>query len=315
MVGTVLLLGLPAALAFPSLNATATFNTFVKTYGKSYTQEEASVRLLVFASNLELVEKRNAENVAAGGKPVHGVTKFMDLTPEEFKAQYLNAKPPVLEGERSKLELNGPAADEVDWRLKGALTPVKDQGKCGSCWAHAATESVESMAFLTGGHDLMELSVQQMTSCTLFGLFGCGGGQMDAGLDYAWLVGLETAEDYPYTSGSGDTGKCTSDKSKVVVKTAGKKDVSRGEANLEAALNIGPPSIGVAAEAWQTYTGGVLTVCDGRMDHGVQAVGYTADTWIVRNSWGTDWGESGFINVARGSNLCGISDSVSYAHF
>jgi len=204
---------------------------------------------------------------------------------------------------------------DVDWRTKGALTHVKDQGQCGSCWAFSATEAIESYAHLSGKHPLYTLSPQQITSCDKTD-GGCNGGSPSRAYAYVHNAGgIETEASYPYTSGRGVTGTCHVDTSKFVVKVTGSHAVARGEPSLQTALNNGPVSVCVAANAFQTYHGGILASCPGTIDHCVQAVGYTADYWIIRNSWGTGWGEAGFLRLKRGANLCHVADDVTYPTF
>jgi C1A family cysteine protease len=299
-------------------SVTSAFTRFMEEYNKQYADEEFSVRLGIFAQNLERVNKMNEEHILIGGEAVFGVTKFSDLTPEEFKAMYLTYVPSNVSMPRVNVVLDGEAATVVDWRTKGAVTPVKDQGQCGSCWAFSATEAIESYSFLNDGK-LVSLSAQQITSCDKTD-GGCNGGNTETAYGYVHKAGgIETSTDYPYTSGGGSTGVCKFVASKVAVKIAGYKSVARGETNLKAALNNGPVSVCLAAEAFQSYRSGILRSCPGSVDHCVQAVGYD-DTnsppyWTVRNSWATSWGEQGYIRVASGSDLCKISDDVTYPTF
>jgi len=260
----------------------------------------------------------NKEHILMGGEAVFGVTKFSDLTPEEFKAMYLTYRPSNSSVPRVNVVLDGEPNTVVDWRTKGAVTPVKDQGQCGSCWAFSATEAIESYSFLNDGK-LISLSAQQITSCDKTD-GGCNGGNTETAYGYVHKAGgIETSADYPYTSGGGSTGICKFVSSKVAVKIAGYKSVSRGESNLKAALNNGPVSVCLAAEAFQSYRSGVLRSCPGSVDHCVQAVGYDDTSsppyWTVRNSWATSWGEKGYIRIASGSDLCKISDDVTYPTF
>lgn len=292
------------------------FQQFATKYGKSYeSNEEWAHRAGVFAANIERVSERNNEHVLLGGNAVHGVTKFMDLTPEEFKATYLTYK-----GRENFVEevsfVGKPVAADVDWRTKNAVTAVKDQGQCGSCWAFSATEAIESYAFLAG-QKLQELSPQQINSCDTVDL-GCNGGNTESAYEYVVEAGgLELERDYPYTSGSGNTGRCKFDSSKAAVKITGYKSVSRGEDSLQAALNEGPVSVCLAADAFQTYSSGILKSCPGQIDHCVQAVGYSSadNYWIIRNSWATDWGEEGFLRLEMGKNLCKVANDVTFPTF
>lgn len=293
------------------------FASFQEKFGKQYdSTEEWSKRLGVFASNFERMLELNKEHLLIGGEAVHGVTKFMDLTPDEFKAMYLTYTPKEHNVETVSFDLSKTYAADVDWRTKGALTAVKDQGQCGSCWAFSATEAIESYNFLAG-NKLIELSPQQINSCDKVDL-GCNGGNTESAYEYVVEAGgIETEASYPYTSGSGRTGICKFDKANVAATITGYKSVVRGEDSLKAALNDGPVSVCLAANAFQTYSSGILKYCPGQIDHCVQAVGYdtTDNYWIVRNSWATDWGERGFIRLEMGKNLCKISNDVTFPTF
>jgi C1A family cysteine protease len=292
------------------------FKNFQVKYGKTYSDNEWATRLNVFATNLEKVNKQNEEHVLVGGEAVFGVTQFMDLTAEEFKATYLTYKPSNSTVPRVSIELDGDLASDVDWRTKGAVTAVKDQGQCGSCWAFSATEAIESYSFLSTGK-LPILSPQQINSCDKTD-DGCNGGNTETAYAYVKSAGgIETEASYPYTSGGGITGRCKFNSANIAVSITGYKPVARGESNLQAALNNGPVSVCLAAEAFQTYNSGILKVCRGQIDHCVQAVGYdsTDNYWIVRNSWATSWGEQGYIRIEMGKDLCHIADDVTFPTF
>jgi C1A family cysteine protease len=295
------------------------WENFKAEHGKTYaTMEEEMERFEVFLANLKVIDERNAADTAT-----HGITKFADLTPEEFKTRYTNYKPdPARLANRTMdttIEPLPEGADAlVDW-TGTYTTPVKDQGYCGSCWAFSATEQVESDYMrLTGGEQI--LSAQQVTSCTkyIFG-GGCNGGFTENAFDYM-KAGVETDSDYPYTSGkAGVTGSCNADSSKFVVKATGYTTVSSspaGESSMASYVGkTGPLSVCVDAETWSSYTGGIMSKCGTSVDHCVQAVGIdtAAGYWKVRNSWGTSWGESGFIRLSYGSNTCAIASDANYA--
>lgn len=209
----------------------------------------------------------------------------------------------------------------ADW-TNTYTTPVKDQGYCGSCWAFSVTEQIESDWMRTGDGSAPVLSAQQVTSCTSYLLpfvGGCNGGQPEAGYEYA-EDGLVLDSDYPYTSGkAGVTGECTADLSEAVVKTTSYTNVcsnARCEDTMGAYVSgTGPLSIVVDASKWSTYTGGILETCGTDLDHAVQVVGIDTDeeSWKVRNSWGTSWGEAGFIRLAYGQNTCGLTSDANFA--
>lgn len=304
-----------ASAATISGDVMSAFANFQKTYGKSYSDAEFPKRLEIFTQNLERVNKLNAEHILIGGEAVHGVTQFSDLSPEEFKSMYLTYVPRNETVHRPLLELDGAPATVVDWRTRGAVTPVKDQGQCGSCWAFSATEAIESYFFLKTGK-LATLSPQQITSCDRVD-GGCNGGWPYRAYQYVKSAGgMELESDYPYTSGSGQTGTCKFQSSKVVAGTGltGYTSIQQSEAQLMTALNNGPASVCVAADAFQSYRGGILRSCPGQIDHCVQAVGYdsSANYWIVRNSWATTWGEEGYIRIAIGQDLCQIAQDATF---
>jgi len=308
-----------ACVSAVTLNSAVTdaFGRFMKEYGKSYDSvEEYAKRLGVFAENMERVAKMNAEHVLINGEAVFGVTKFSDLTPEEFKATYLTYRPSNRTRNVKDPVIEGPIANDIDWVSKGAVTPVKDQGRCGSCWAFSATAAIESYAKLSGKYGLEVLSAQQINSCDKRD-GGCNGGNTETAYEYVkGAGGIERNSDYPYTSGGGSTGSCKFQSSKIAVTISGYHSVSRGESALKNALNEGPASLCLAASSWQTYRGGILARCDNQVDHCVQGTGYSGSSyWRIRNSWGTSWGESGFIRLAQGSDLCRVSDDTTYPTF
>jgi len=322
-VALALLVGAASAVSF-SADSTAQkymWEEFKSEHGKRYaTMEEESTRFGNFLATLKLIDARNAKET---GTAVHGLNKFADLSQEEFKARYLNyVHDPAAAANRTKatglVDLKDGAVQ--DW-TGVYTTPVKDQGYCGSCWAFSVTEQTESDFMRAGGAQTI-LSAQQVTSCTqyiLAAVGGCAGGKPETGYTYA-EGGLETDADYPYTSGDkGVTGTCQSDPSKFVVKTTSYTNVANS-ASDEAKMGsyvagTGPLSIVVDASEWSTYTGGIMTTCGQDLDHAVQAVGINTEEgyWKVRNSWGTSWGESGFIRLAYGKDMCGIASDANYA--
>jgi len=199
----------------------------------------------------------------------------------------------------------------VDWRQKGVVTPVKDQGGCGSCWAFAAVETIESAVILATGKTVI-LSPQNMVSCTLNpqhcgGTGGCAGATSELGYEYVAGAGIASEKDYPYR---GVTGKCDESKPKSAkIVSYVKLPENNYTALLTAVATIGPIAVSVDAEPWMSYSSGVFTGCGlSRIDinHAVQAVGYGTDGgrdyWIVRNSWGSFWGESGYIRIFKHSD-------------
>jgi len=286
--------------------ADESFLNFINKYEKAYDNDELSFRLGVFRDNLEIIRKLNENNGA-----VYGIGPFTDLTAEEFNEQHTGWIPTEA-GERTVP--NGTYAGDVDWRTKSAITPVKNQGSCGSCWAFSAVESMESEAFLSGKYALEKLSCQQVVACDKKSN-GCNGGNPATAFDYIkGTAGIETEADYPYTAGGGSTGTCKYVSSKAKVKVSGKKTLSKGEDSLLTGLTGRPVSVCHDTGGWQHYSGGVMTSCSSGGGHCTQMIGYASsgDYWIVKNSWGGSWGNSGYLYLKKGKNLCGIANYASY---
>jgi len=291
-----------------------TFQKFIEDFDRTYpTESEVSGRFTIFKDNLKRIEERNAK-----GKSKHGINQFTDLSPEEFSARYLGRRATSANLTKKEFPRQTPTATSVNWCDQGHCTPVKDQGHCGSCWAFGGTEMLESDFSIRFG-ELYELSTQQVTSCDNYD-GGCNGGNAVNAWAYANATGgLEPASDYPYTSGTTQqTGTCIASK---VIPADFKVSACQSfwislsaddEDNMITDIPLTPLSVAVAADYWQTYTSGVVTAEDGcgtALDHNVQVTGFNAEGnyYIVRNSWGTGWGEAGFINVEAGKNVCGIA--------
>lgn len=309
------------------------FLDFMHKFNKSYsTPDETLMRFKVFTNNmLKIEELRNEYKNLNGvsGEDVIGVTKFSDMTFEEF-GRFKGFTPRARRNNIPVQEATSNAApDKWDWRDEKKVTPVKDQGQCGSCWAFSATEEIES-SWAMEGNALTELSVQQTVSCdTVDG--GCNGGDTITAYQYVEQAGgVELGSAYPYSSGNGDTGSCKFKKADVKVTVSNysyatnpcsgscnNQDETTLKSNLYAE---GPVSICLNAnDAWQFYTSGIFaSSCPhaySDLDHCVQLVGYDASGstpyWIIRNSWNTDWGVSGYIWLKMGSNLCGVADEAT----
>ncbi|XP_068646124.1 cysteine protease RD19A-like [Aristolochia californica] len=312
------------------LDADIHFASFRRRFGKKYANaEEHSYRLSVFKANLRRARRHQKLDPTA----VHGVTQFSDLTPEEFERNYLGLKRPSFLKEARKapiLPTNNLPVD-FDWRDRGAVTPVKNQGSCGSCWSFSASAALEGANFLATGK-LLSLSEQQLVDCDhqcdpsepSACDAGCNGGLMTTAFEYTLKAGgLMREEDYPYTG--TDRGQCKFDKTKIAASVANFSVVSLDEDQIAANLvKNGPLAVGINAVFMQTYIGGVSCpyICGRRLDHGVLLVGYGSagyapirlkekPFWIIKNSWGENWGEKGYYKICRGRNVCGVDSMVS----
>jgi len=298
-------------------NAPVMFADFVRDYGRQYAGEEHARREAIFTENMV----RAAQLEEGEPRASFGINRFADLSAEEFRAYHTgfvkgsgaNSTKPLASPE----EVSRAKASGWDWRNHGAVTGVKDQARCGSCWAFSAVCAMEGAWFLAG-NTLTSLSEQELVSCGPGG--GCNGGDMHDALE--WVLkhgGLNAEKAYPYTSAGGSTGSCSSSKEKTsVASISSVHSIAKDEDQILATMTKdGPLSIGVDAGKFQSYKSGVMSSCSGRsLDHGVAIVGYQAshDAWIVKNSWGSSWGESGYIRLAKGSNQCGLTKEVTQAH-
>ncbi|KAK9283288.1 hypothetical protein L1049_011524 [Liquidambar formosana] len=309
------------------------FQSFMKKYGKEYsTKEEYLHRLGIFAKNLI----RAAEHQALDPTAVHGVTPFSDLSEEEFEKMYSGVRGgggfglEGVVGTAPAVEVGG-LPDSFDWRERGAVTEVKTQGICGSCWAFSTTGSIEGANFIATGK-LLNLSEQQLVDCdhTCDATDktecnnGCNGGLMTNAYNYLMEAGgLEEEASYPYTA---KRGECKFRPDKVAVRVVNFTNIPIDENQIAANLvRHGPLAIGLNAIFMQTYIGGVSCplICGKKwVNHGVLLVGYGAKGfsilrfgnrpyWIIKNSWGAHWGEKGYYRLCRGHGMCGMNTMVS----
>lgn len=301
------------------------FFQWTNKHNKTYISEvEKLHRMLVFETNFKLIKA----HMDKGSDVQLALNSFADLSQEEFKARYLSLDQRAINANRTKNvaylnTTNRP--DSVDWRDKGAVTGIKDQKQCGSCWAFSATGALEGVYAIKNGSQA-SFSEQQLVDCSgSYGNEGCNGGLMDQAFDYIRDKGIQSEGSYPYTARDG---KCVADASKVITKVTGYTDVpANNEEELANAVAAHPVAVAIEADSlvFQFYSSGVLdsSSCGTDLDHGVLAVGYDftkskekKDFWIVKNSWGTGWGNKGYVLIAKGTGgkagICGIAEMASY---
>merc|ERR1712232_553484 len=298
------------------------FENYTKRFGKSYSSEsERALRFEIFKSNYHFINSENAKN---SNLYQLGVNAFTDMTQGEFSEQMFGFKAPATIASQAVHEYQGEElAASVDWRTSGAVTPVKNQGQCGSCWSFSTTGALEGAWKISQGQ-LVSLSEEEFVQCDT-GSNGCGGGSMQQAFDWAQTQILCTEDSYPYTSGGGTGGSCHKSGCSVGIPqggVVGYKSVDQSEQALMSALNRQPVSIAVEADrsVFQSYSSGIMSgMCGPSLDHGILAVGYGSEDgthyWLVKNSWGTSWGMQGFAKLLRGKNSageCGILMQASY---
>ncbi|XP_019623314.1 PREDICTED: cathepsin L1-like isoform X1 [Branchiostoma belcheri] len=303
-------------------------------HGKQYaTEAEEYSRRFIFEKNTIKIAEHNIRASLGMHSYTLAMNKFGDMHHEEFHQRIMGGclkivkvNKPLLGSELKDDDDNGTLPKSVDWRNSHMVSEVKDQGECGSCWAFSTTGSLEGQhANKTG--QLVDLSEQQLVDCSKdFGNQGCGGGLMDQAFQYIKANGgLDTEESYPYTA--TDDKPCKFDNSSVGATLVGYKDVKSGNEHAlkRAVATVGPISVAIDAghESFQFYSSGVYDepqCSTEQLDHGVLVVGYGAMNdnshqafWIVKNSWGPNWGDQGYIMMSRNKdNQCGIATSASY---
>ncbi|KAM3728864.1 Cathepsin L-like [Dirofilaria immitis] len=301
---------------------------YVTSLGKHYDTEENNLRMAIFEGNELMTEETNRKYKEGLITYTTALNEFADLTDEEFN---------LMNGYRATNKTKGRARRgsgqlykynprdrlprEVDWRNKGVITPIKNQGECGSCYAFATTAALEAFYKMKTNGRLFDLSPQNVVDCTLrYGNNGCKSGFMGNVFEYAMQYGIAAENDYPYV---GDVQRCRWNKQIGIVKDNGYVYIEPGDekALQHAVANYGPVVVGISGSkrAFRFYKSGIFSHNNcGRGDHAVLVVGYGTDRanndyWIIKNSWGTTWGDEGYAYMARNqNNMCEIA---SYALF
>lgn len=299
------------------------FRIFQDKFGKKYENiEEFELRFKIFRENLRTIITHNLDS---NQNFTMGVNQFTDLTPLEFQKQFVKGLKTDVGSYGCKSFSSGAtnAPDSIDWRTKGVVTSVKDQGQCGSCWTFSATGAIEGAWALSQGQ-LVDLSEQELVDCATginYGSHGCSGGQMEGAFRYVIEHGQCSLSSYPYTAKDDTCHSCSS-----VVKISSCSDVKpNDQISLKGAVAKQPVAIAIEADTryFQSYSSGVLTSssCGTNLDHGVLIVGYGTENgikyWLVKNSWGTTWGDKGYAKIERSEStndagICGIAMDPSF---
>lgn len=299
------------------------FLNFMDIYHKNYdTIEIFDDKFTVFKTNLQ---KIIAHNLNTSNTYTLTINKFSDLTSSEFKQLYTGLD--IADRGCEPYIPNNTAENAVDWRNQSVVNPVKDQGQCGSCWAFATVANAESVWAIDTG-TLLTLSEQEIIDCSKgIGYWnrGCNGGNPDSSFKYMIQHGLTDSLNYPYTSGTVPTeSKCIPYTSAVSFSKC--YDVqSNNQLNLTHAVSMNPVVIAIEADTtyFQSYSSGIITSteCGTKLDHAVEIVGYGTDQgidyWLIRNSWGEDWGEGGYFRLLRTNStqdvgICGLASQPSF---
>lgn len=295
-------------------------------YNRYYTSfTEVTDRFNIFHDNLYFINDHNAN---ANSSFTLGINQFTDMTNQEFKAKYVNGLGAIV-GSTSCKSFSSSASgapSSIDWRAKGAVTSVKDQGQCGSCWTFSATGAIEGAWAISTGK-LIDFSEEELVECAglKYGSMGCNGGQMDGAFKYVIENGQCSLSSYPYTSGTGVSGSCKTSCTPVATLSSCSDVSPNDQISLKGAVAKQPVSIAIEADTryFQSYTSGILdsTSCGTNLDHGVLIVGYGEQNgmkyWNVKNSWSSSWGDNGYVKILRSDStndkgICGIAMQPSF---
>jgi len=299
------------------------WSAYKQRHGKYYSVREEILRREIYESNLDYIEHHNIQADNGLSSYRMGESQYTDWTNDEFRA-FMNGY--VMRNTSTNMQFvptNMDPPSSMDWRTKGYVTKVKNQERCGSCWAFSTTGSLEGQHFKKS-NSLVSLSEQQLVDCSAReGNKGCKGGIMENGFKYIIKnKGIDTEESYPYRAVTEPF--CKAKEGSVGATMSSFVDIKRGsiEGLQQALATIGPISVAMDAShmSFQHYKTGVYDEpkCSSiKLDHGVLAVGYGGEGgqeyWIIKNSWGTVWGDEGYFKIVKSSrNMCGIATQATY---
>ncbi|BAC67303.1 cathepsin [Adoxophyes honmai nucleopolyhedrovirus] len=327
MIFTILLVAssqIEGHLKFDIHDAQHYFETFIINYNKQYPDTKTkNYRFKIFKQNLEDINEKNKLNDSA----IYNINKFSDLSKNELLTKYTgltSKKPSNMVRSTSNfcnvIHLDAPpdVHDELpqnfDWRVNNKMTSVKDQGACGSCWAHAAVGTLETLYAIKHNY-LINLSEQQLIDCDSANM-ACDGGLMHTAFEQLMNAGgLMEEIDYPY---QGTKGVCKIDNKKFALSVSScKRYIFQNEENLKKELiTMGPIAMAIDAASISTYSKGIIHFCENLgLNHAVLLVGYGTEGgvsyWTLKNSWGSDWGEDGYFRVKRNINACGLNNQLA----
>ncbi|CAD5232449.1 unnamed protein product [Bursaphelenchus xylophilus] len=298
---------------------TTTFLSYIAHYDKTYSNEyEAAEKYKNIRYSMDEIEVQQKQNPLA----VFGLTQFSDMTTSEFIAVHtcgrqtkpmshfasrLEEKPLTIASPRVR------ADDSFDWRSKGKVTPVRNQGKCGCCYAFAAVAAVESQHAIKTGKQL-HLSEQEAISCTYkvakYGNNnGCNGGQSDGVFKYVIDNGLTTESSFKTVSPTTlQIPKCKKGRAAARISRQSRLPSGDEKSMQSMVKSVGPIVTYIDADPLKNYRSGIVSSRGGQVNHAVLTVGYGRDHWIIKNSWGTSWGEKGYFRAAKGKNTLNLAE-------
>ena len=275
------------------------YETWKQQFGFTWNEQEDAYRKLIFLDNLKKMIKHNSDSSQTYKM---GLNQFSALTDKEFETTYLTPR------DNHNLYFNFdvemvPVNADIDWTTKGAVSPIKNQGSCGSCWAFSAVAVLESWALMKG--KTVNLAEQQLVDCSKsYGNQGCNGGWNYKGLAYVKDKGITTTSNYPYVA---KTQTCKIDGGDFKISSV---PSTKGCSGIASAIQERPFGVSADATNWSRYASGIFSNCGRNLNHDIQLVGLTSQYYKIKNSWSSSWGEKGFIRLALG-NTCGICDDKS----